>query len=92
MARTKIRMNSSGMRAFLRSAAVGSALRPPAERIASAARASAPVETGAYRDSIHVESATTDRVVARVVADVPYARVVEARTGTLARALGAAGG
>ena len=92
MARTKVKMRSSGARALLRSAPVRAALQPHAERVAAAARSTAPVDTGAYRDSIHVETATTDRAVARVVAAVPYARIVEARDGTLARALGAAGG
>jgi hypothetical protein len=63
-----------------------------AERALSAARSAAPVDSGAYRASLRLEQATTDRAVARVVADVDYAMVVEARTGNLARALDAAGG
>ena len=63
-----------------------------AERALSAARSAAPVDSGAYRASLRLEQATTDRAVTRVVADVDYAMVVEARTGNLARALDAAGG
>lgn len=63
-----------------------------AERALSAARSGAPVDSGTYRASLRLEQATTDRAVARVVADVDYAMVVEARTGNLARALDAAGG
>jgi hypothetical protein len=61
-----------------------------AERIAEAARASAPVDTGEYRDSIHVETALEDgRWVSRVLADSGHSLVVEARTGNLNRALDA---
>lgn len=88
---TKVKLNSGGMAALLKSDEVRQALTPVADRVADAARAGAPVRTGAYRDSIHVESDTTDRAVERVVADVSYARDVEARTGNLARALSTAG-
>ena len=63
-----------------------------AQRSLEAARAAAPVASGAYRASLHLEQDTTDRAVTRVVSDVDYAMVVEARTGNLARALDAAGG
>lgn len=58
-----------------------------AEQAADRARSGAPFKSGAYRDSIHVETVQTDRMVKRVVADVPYAMVVEANTGNLGRAL-----
>jgi hypothetical protein len=54
----------------------------------SAAQA-APVASGAYRDSLHIETDHTDRMVKRVVSDVgagrrggnlSYALVVEANT------------
>lgn len=63
-----------------------------AARALAAAKSSAPVDSGAYRASLHLEQATTDRAVTRVVADVDYALVIEARTGNLSRALDAAGG
>lgn len=77
---------------ILNSGGVRDLVTERAERALSAARASAPVASGAYRESLRVEQATTDRAVARVVADVDYAMVVEAKTGNLARALDAAGG
>lgn len=88
---TRVRLYHDGMEELLKSAGVRADLTGRAERVASAARASAPVESGAYRDSIHVEADTTDRAAARVVAGVSYAMVVEANTGNLARALDAAG-
>lgn len=73
--------------------AVKEAVRKEADRIANRARATAPVVSGEYRDSIEVvETVTTDmrmnRVAARVVATAPHAGKVEAEHGTLARALG----
>lgn len=59
-----------------------------AEEVASNARSGAPVDTGAYRDSIHVEvDESAHRVVARVVASDEGALAIEAQTGNLARAL-----
>lgn len=88
----RIKVNRGGIRAMLGSAGVRDDMTRRAERIAAAARSSAPVRSGEYRDSIRVEQATTGgyRAVARVVSDVPYAGVVEADTGNLARALDAA--
>lgn len=57
-----------------------------AERVAERARADAPILTGDYRDSIHVEE---DRDGYRVVAGTDHALVVEADTGNLVRALDA---
>lgn len=59
-----------------------------ADEIADIARQTAPVDSGDYRNSIHVEAAQrSDRVAAEVVADDPKAMIIEARTGNLARAL-----
>lgn len=85
--RTRIRLNSSEMARYLKSPMVRPPLRAVAEQIARTARAEAPVDTGDYRASIHVESATTDRAVERVVADDWKAPLIEARTGNLARAM-----
>lgn len=92
MARPVVKMSSAGVRDLLQSAGVRAELRRHAVRVAAQARATAPVESGEHRDSITVESATTDRAVERVVAKAPHSHLVEARTGNLARALGAAGG
>jgi hypothetical protein len=50
------------------------AARVKADRVAEEAKVIAPVRTGAYRDSIHVEQ---DGIESNVVADVPYAGFVE---------------
>ena len=67
------------------------------EKVEQAAQSSAPVLTGAYQASIHMEDAPDGKGVV-VVSDVttpsghPYAIYVEAATGNLTRALDAAGG
>jgi len=92
MARTRVVMNRSGSAELLKSPEVRATLRARAEAVAARARASAPVNTGDYRNSIAVESATTDRAVERVVAKDRKSLIIESRTGNLARALGAEGG
>lgn len=84
-------MKSPGIAELLKSDDVRNYVTDRAESVLAAAQASAPIETGAYQASLHIEQATTDRAVTRVVADVDYAHVVEADTGNLARALDAAG-
>lgn len=92
MPRPRVRLNSGGMGGVLHSPEVRDWLLSHAESVAATARAIAPVESGAYRDSIEVEAVQNpSRVVARVVADVEYAMNVEASTGTLNKALGSAG-
>ena len=87
----RVRLNSAGMRALLKDPGVRADLVARGERVAAAARASAPVESGAYRASIGV---TVDdhpsRVAVHVGASVPYGMEVEADHGTLSRALDAA--
>lgn len=76
-----------GVEEILNSAATRALLQGPAEEIAARVRANAPVATGALVGSIRVEDDTTDRAVKRVVADVPYAMVVEANTGFASRSI-----
>lgn len=90
MVRRDVSLNSSGMRKLLLSDQIRPPLREVAERIASEARRTAPVDTGAYRDGIDVEDATTDRAVARVVSRDRKTPIVEAKTGNLKRAMGKA--
>ena len=104
MSRPRIELNAAGISEMLRSPGVRADLQRRAEAVASAARASAPVQTGAYRDSIEVEMTTAadlgiafrfggnDRPAAIVNASARHAPLVESRTGNLARALNAAGG
>lgn len=63
------------------------------QRVLNDAQGRAPVLTGAYRDSLQVETVhNPTRMVKRVSSNVDYAMIVEARKGVLARALDAAGG
>lgn len=87
----RVKLISSGVEALLNSSQTRSLLTDKAGAVESAAKSSAPVASGEYRDSIHLEQDTTDRAVVRVVASAPHAYVVEANTGNLARALDAAG-
>jgi hypothetical protein len=69
-------------------------LRGDAQRVLNAAIARAPVgkgtaNPGAYKRSLHITTYHTDRLVYAVVADVPYAHIVEHYHGVLTRALGA---
>ncbi|MBF4625546.1 HK97 gp10 family phage protein [Clavibacter sp. VKM Ac-2872] len=61
-----------------------------AERVAAAARASAPVDTHAYQEGIVVRRKFQDRAVALVVGTDPKTMLIEAKTGNLARAVKAA--
>lgn len=61
-----------------------------AEQVAEAARATAPVDTGDYRDSITVSvKRAARRNVALVTAEDPKSMFIESETGNLARALNA---
>lgn len=90
MAKTRIDLDHPGMEAMLKSSAVRAELTRRAERALAAAQETAPVNTGAYRGSLHIEQDTTDRAVVRVVADDWKAAIIEANTGNLGRALDAA--
>jgi hypothetical protein len=84
-----VKLNRAGIIEVLKSSEVEAALMSVAEAAAAAARASAPVSSGAYQDSISAFTEMhADRVVAHVSSDAPHAMAVEAATGNLARALG----
>lgn len=88
MARTKVKLNGRGVQEYLDGKhGIEALLQDEAEERLERAKASAPVVTGSYRDSIHIETDHTDRMVKRVVADAPHALVVEANTGNMARSL-----
>ena len=75
-------MKGSKVRALTKSAA-GRAL--------GAAKASAPVGTGAYQRGLRLENADTQyRPVERVVGTDPKTLIIESKTGNLARAVKAA--
>lgn len=87
MAGVRIKLDSRGMGAVLKSDEMRPPLRAVAERWAETARSTAPVDTGEYRDSIKVISATTDRAVERVITTAPHGLLVETKTGNLKRAM-----
>lgn len=83
----RVKLNHGGMGELLRSAGVRADLTARMERALSAAKAAAPVASGAYRDGLHLVQATTDRAVVRIAGSTDHDFVVEADTGNLARAL-----
>lgn len=90
MARVRVTINPKGLNAALSQKGVRRELARIAEQTADRARSTAPTQTGEYRDSIH--SDVVDgwvRPRGRVFADADYSMSVEAKTGNLARALGA---
>lgn len=92
MARARIVINRAGVRALLNDPGVRAELTRRAEPVLAAAKADPHDDTFAYEQSLHIEQATTDRAVTRVVASDEKAHILEARFGILARALDAAGG
>lgn len=84
---TRVKLKSAGVRALLNSGETRSLLTSKAEPILDRARSSAPVASGAYRDSLQLVQDSTDRAVVRVTSTAPHAMVVEANTGNLARSL-----
>ena len=92
MARAKVVLDHAGMKALLNDPGVRADLTSRMQPVLAAAIAKAPFATGAYKASISLVQATTDRAVVRVVADAPHALLVESKTGNLARALSYAGG
>ena len=86
----RVELNGRAMGELLKSDDVRSELTKRAESVLSQARATAPVDTGAYRDSLHVaQDSTAHRATVKVVSDADHAPIVEVRTGNLARALDA---
>lgn len=88
----RVVLKSAGFREMLNSSGVRNMLTRRMGAVESAAISGAPYDEGDYAGSIHIEQATTDRAVVRVVARAPHAMFVEAMTGNLARALDASGG
>lgn len=82
-----VELKEAGVRELLLSAMVRANLEGRMEQALAMAKAQAPVDTGAYRESLSLETVETDRVGVRLLASVPYAWAVEADTGNLLRAL-----
>lgn len=94
MPRSRIEIVLAGVRELKRDPGVAAFVAERAARVLAAAKASAPVESGAYRDSLHVvmDVHPVSGAVAHIGSDLDYAAGVEAGTGNLSRALDAAGG
>ena len=89
----KVVPNPKGIAELARSEGVKAELERRMEAALAQAKANAPVLTGTYRDSLHIETEeTADGVQVRMGSDVEYAMVIEARTGNVNRSLDAAGG
>ena len=88
---TKIVFNQKYFDAILRESKVEAVVDAAAEKVLAAAKASAPVDTGDYRNSLHIEHHNAKyRRSARVVGDDDKTMLIEAKSGNLARAVKAA--
>lgn len=92
MAKPRVVLNPPGVVALLNDPGVRAELTRRAERVLAAAKADPHDDTGAYERGLHIEQATTDRAVTRVVSGDWKGHILEARYGILTRALDAAGG
>ncbi|MEK0217248.1 HK97 gp10 family phage protein [Bifidobacterium mongoliense] len=89
---TKVDFNESFFDAIMHSAGVESLCRQKAEAVLQEAKATAPVETGAYRDGIEIKVVHhAHRDTYQVVGTDAKTMLVESKRGTLARALKKAG-
>lgn len=87
----RIRLKAAGMRELLNSPEVASELASHAERVAAAARRDPNEEYAAsIRVTEHRSQGSQGRVSQRVGATPAFGMAVEAKRGTLARALGEA--
>jgi hypothetical protein len=90
MARGKVKIDNEYFSRLGHSAPVTAKCLAVGEAVADIARASAPVDTGEYRDRITVSVVRRSRRnVVLVTAEDPKSMFVESETGNLARALGA---
>jgi hypothetical protein len=92
MGSARVKLNSPGMAALLKSGEVRAFVTERAERVLAAAQADPHDDTGAYEAGLHIEQDTTDRAVVRVVSGDFKGHILEANYGILSRALDAAGG
>lgn len=92
MASTRTKLNSAGMAQLLKSSEVRAELTRRAGPVLAAAKADPHDESGDYEAGLHIEQATTDRAVVRVVSGDWKGHILEANYGILARALDSAGG
>jgi hypothetical protein len=85
---TTVTFNTVYFDQIMKSAGVESVTREAAERALAIAKSTAPVDTGSYRDQLHLEMRESQyRRVIRVVGSDPKTMLIESKTGNLARAL-----
>ena len=88
---TSVEFNPRFFETVLRQPQVEAVVDAAAQRTLAAAKANAPVDTGAYRDGLHVEHHESRyRRAVRVVGADDKTLLIESKVGTLARALKAA--
>lgn len=91
MARPRIKLKAAGMRELLNSAEIAAEMARVAEPVADAARRDPnPVYAESVRVTEHRSQGRAGRASARVGAAPYFGMAVEAKRGTLARALGEA--
>jgi hypothetical protein len=86
----RVTINHAGMAALLKDPKVRAMLTAKMQPVLAAAKADPHDDTGAYEAGLHIEQATTDRAVVRVVSGDWKGHILEARYGILAHALDAA--
>lgn len=86
------KVNEAGIRELLRSAGVQADVERRAQAVLEEARRTAPVDSGEYRDGLHIERTTSAAgvEVLTVTDGTDHGIYVEADHGTLVRALDAA--
>ena len=88
---TEVEFNPKFFETVLRGPKVEALVDAAAGQVLATAKATAPVDTGEYRDSIHIEHHDAAyRRTTRVVADDDKTMLIESKTGNLARAVKAA--
>lgn len=89
---TKVEFNNKYFDSVLRSAPVQQTQREVAQRVLARAKATAPVDSGAYRDGLKIRKAERGYRTAYLVEGTdPKTLLIEAKGGNLARALKSAG-
>lgn len=84
---SRVRLKSAGVEAVLKSDGVRAMLTAKMQPVLAAAKADPHDATGAYEAGLHIEQATTDRAVVRVISGDRKGHILEAKYGILARAL-----
>ena len=88
---TNVEFNPRFFETVLRGPKVEALVDAAAEQVLATAKATAPVDTGEYRDGLHIEHYDSRfRRTTRVVGSDDKTMLIESKTGNLARAVKAA--